>query len=294
MKNSNRVIFSKGNGGLQKIDIHTQWSDAEVYLNGAHVTHFQRKGESPLLFLSGQSKFQNGQPIRGGVPIIFPWFGAHEGKPMHGFARTQTWELKEISHAADGVTLQLSLPDSPESAEFPELTAEYFVTVGETLLLELRITNRSNVNLSFENCLHTYFTVGDVNGIQVAGLKGAEYLDKVENFARKQEATEQIIISGETDRVYLSTTGTVEIRDLKLLRKIIVEKEGSRSTVLWNPWIAKAKAMADFGDEEYLRMVCVESGNVSENKLVLPPGKTTSLKVNLRSELTGGTRVPPG
>lgn len=284
MENPNRIIFCNGNGGLQKINIHTESSDAEIYLNGAHVTKFQRKGEPPLLFLSEQSKFQSGQPIRGGVPIIFPWFGAKEGKPMHGFARTQTWEMKEISCNDDAVTLKLSLPESPESAEFPKFTAEYSITVGQMLSLELKITNRANENFSFENCLHTYFTVGNINAVTVTGLNGGEYLDKVENFARKNENTEKISISGETDRVYLDTTRTVEIHDSKLNRKILVEKNGSRSTVLWNPWIAKANAMADFGDEEYLRMICVESGNVSENKLVLAPGKTSLLKVNFRTE----------
>lgn len=284
MENSNHIIFSNGNGGLPKINLRTEWSDGEIYLQGAHVTKFQRKGDAPLLFLSEKSRFEKSHPIRGGVPIIFPWFGARDGKPMHGFARNQSWQLNEISHVAEGVTLKLSLPDSPEAAEFPKFTAEYFVTVGKTLLLELKITNQSNENFSFDNCLHTYFVVGEIGAASVVGLHGAEFLDKVENFARKKEAAEEIRFAGETDRVYLNTESAVEILDSKLKRKIIVAKEGSASTVVWNPWIAKAKAMADFGDNEYVKMVCVESGNVSENKIVLPPGKTSSLKVNLLIE----------
>lgn len=283
MENSNRVSFSNGNGGLPKINIHTEWSDAEIYLNGAHVTKFQRKDEPPLLFLSEKSRFEKGHPIRGGVPVIFPWFGAREGKQMHGFARNQSWELKEITDAYNSVILKLILPNSAESAEYPKFTAEYFVTVGETLALELKVTNQSKENLSFDNCLHTYFVVGDISAVSVTGLNGAEYLDKTDNFVRKKETAEQILFTSETDRAYLNTISATEIHDAKLKRKIIVEKEGSTSTVVWNPWIAKAKAMADFGDEEYLRMVCVESGNVSENKLILPPGETSSLKVNLRT-----------
>ncbi len=286
MENLNRVSFSQGNGGLPKINIHTEWSDAEIYLQGAHVTRFQRKGEAPLLFLSEKSRFEKGQAIRGGVPIIFPWFGAREGKQMHGFARNQDWKISEISHTSSGVTLKLIFPESPEAAEFPKFKVEYFVTVGETLTLELKVVNESNESFSFDNCLHTYFTVGEISAVAVAGLKGAEYLDKVENFARKTESNEQIKFTGETDRVYLDTTSTTEILDAKLKRRIIVEKEGSRSTVVWNPWIAKAKAMVDFGDEEYLGMVCVESGNVSENNVVLPPGECSSLKVTLRTSKT--------
>lgn len=283
MENSNRIVFGEGNGGLPKIEIHTAASDAEIYLHGAHVTKFQRKGEQPLLFLSEKSKFQDGHPIRGGVPIIFPWFGASEGKTgMHGFARNKTWQLKEISNSSESVTVKMALSEA--SAEFPAFLAEYFVTVGETLALELKITNQSNERFSFENCLHTYFAIGEIDAVSVVGLKGAEYLDKTDNFARKKELADQIRFAGEVDRTYLNTTNTTEIHDTKWKRKIIVEKEDSASTVVWNPWIAKSKAMADFGDEEYLRMVCVESGNVSENKIVLPPGKSSSLKINLRAE----------
>lgn len=284
MENSNRILFVKGNGGLAKIHVQTAVSEAEIYLHGAHVTHFQRKGEAPLLFLSDKSHFENDQPIRGGVPVIFPWFGAKEGKPMHGFARTQNWELKEIVQNSCAVDLHFSLPISTEAAEFPPFTAEYFVSVGEALALELKVTNRSSEEFAFENCLHTYFSIGDIHGVSVSGLKGVDYLDKVEGFARKKETNAQIKFSGETDRVYVKTRDTTEIHDAGLSRKIIIEKGGSNSTVVWNPWIAKAKAMADFGDDEYLRMVCVESGNVSENSLVLSPGQSASLAVKLHSE----------
>src|SRR4051794_5328042 len=109
MENSN-VIFSQGNGGLPKIQIRTPWSDAEIYLQGAHVTKFQCKDEAPLLFLSENSRFEKDQPIRGGVPIVFPWFGAREGKTAHGFARTQNWKLVEISNHEDDVLLKFVLP----------------------------------------------------------------------------------------------------------------------------------------------------------------------------------------
>ena len=201
---------------------------------------------------------------------------------MHGFGRNHAWDLQQISANPDqSITLQFQFPLPAEAAEFSKFSAKYLVTVGKSLTLELQVANEASESLTLEDCLHTYFTVGEISAVTVSGLKGGEYLDKVEGFARKMETAEQISFSGETDRVYLSTTATTEIRDTKLRRRIIVEKTGSNSTVVWNPWIAKAKAMADFGDEEYLRMVCVESGNVSENKLVLAPGKISSLKVKL-------------
>ena len=267
------------------LEISTAWSMAEIYLHGAHVTHFQKKIEPPLLYLSQCSRFEDGKPIRGGVPIIFPWFGAREGLGQHGFVRNQAWQLKEVAPTADGsVSVKFRFPDCPATATCPPFLAEYVVTVNDHLTLELTVTNKSTTdNFEFENCLHTYFFVEDITAVSVHGLRGVTYLDKTDNQARKVEAGETIRISSEVDRTYLDTTGTVEIRDALIGRVIRVEKENSASTVVWNPWIAKAQAMTDFGNEEYRNMVCVESGNVASNKIILLPGESSSLKVNLSS-----------
>ncbi|MDB6020134.1 MAG: putative glucose-6-phosphate 1-epimerase [Pedosphaera sp.] len=280
------VRFMEGVGDLPMLSVTTEWSSAEIYLQGAHITHFQKKNEPPLLFLSQVSRFAEGQPIRGGIPIILPWFGSREGQQVaHGFARTKTWELKEILPAKDGsVSLRFRMPESGEDAGFPPFSAEYLVTLRDTLSLRLTVTNKSaDRELAFEDCLHTYFNVGDINAVSITGLTGVSYLDKVENFARKTETADVIKISSEVDRVYLDTTGTVEIQDDKLRRKIRVEKENSASTVVWNPWIAKAQQLPDFGNEEYQTMVCVESGNVGKNGVKLAPGQAASLSVKLSS-----------
>src|SRR6185437_2256060 len=175
-----RVIFLEGRGDLPMVEITTAWSTAEIYLHGAHVTNFKRHNELPLLFLSQCSRFQEGQPIRGGVPVIFPWFGPREGLPMHGFARIKSWELKEMVPSLDGtVCLRFQLPDVPEAATYPEFCAEYVVTINDSLTLELIVTNKSaDAKLEFEACLHTYFAVEDIASTSVAGLKGVSYLEK--------------------------------------------------------------------------------------------------------------------
>jgi len=281
-----RVAFIDGRGELPMLEVSTAWSAAGIYLHGAHVTHFKRKNQPPLLFLSQCSRFAENEPIRGGVPVIFPWFGAREGMPQHGFARLKAWELKEFAPAADGsVSVRFRLPDCPEASTFPAFTADYSVTVNESLTMQLSITNQSREEaFTFENCLHTYFEVGDIGAVAITGLKGLNYLDKVENFAQKSETDAELRIASEVDRIYLNTTGLVEILDQSLGRRIRVEKEGSASTVVWNPWQAKAQQMPDFGNEEYQRMVCVESGNVASNHIKLPPGQTATLSVKLSSE----------
>jgi D-hexose-6-phosphate mutarotase len=152
------------------------------------------------------------------------------------------------------------------------------------LTLELTVKNESKDQaFDYEDCLHTYFEVGDIKDVSVKGLKGVSYLDKVDNMARKAEANDVIRIESEVDRTYLDTTGDIEIRDAKFGRVIRVKKENSTSTVVWNPWIAKAQQMSDFGNDEYHNMVCVESGNVGSNGIKLAPGKSSTLKVTLDS-----------
>jgi D-hexose-6-phosphate mutarotase len=241
--------------------------------------------EPPLLFVSQCSRFARSQPIRGGIPVILPWFGAREGEPAHGFARLVEWELHETSALPEGgATLRFGLPETTAGAMWPPFTANYVVTVTDRLTVELIVTNCSRDEpFGFENCLHTYFRVGDIAQVSITGLNGVGYIDKVESYAAKMEQGEAIVIDSEVDRVYLNTTAAVDIHDRSLHRKIRVEKSGSHSTVLWNPWIAKAQQMPDFGNDEYREMVCVESGNVGRNKVVLAPGRSSLLRVVLSS-----------
>jgi len=276
------AVLRPGRNGLPQIAITTPWSDAEIYLHGAHVTHFQRKGEPPLLFLSQASRFEPGQPIRGGVPVIFPWFGPREGWPAHGFARCEAWTVRELSRDAEGrVRARLGLSAAPAGTLLPQFDLEFTVTAGEDLQMELRTTNRSaTVELPFEDCLHTYFEVGDARSIRIRGLEGVGYTDKVGGGDLAGSA-EPITIGAEVDRVYQDTEATVVIDDPRFSRRIVVGKNGSRSTVVWNPWIEKSRRLPDFGDEEYHRMVCVESANVGRNAIRLAPGQSRVLQVRL-------------
>jgi D-hexose-6-phosphate mutarotase len=283
---SSNVKFITGKGGLPAISIETAAASAEVYLHGAHLTRFQKKGGQPILWMSEKSLFDAGSAIRGGIPLVFPWFGARDGRQLkHGFARVKTWRLREISQKEGGnVSLYFELPAGTGDADFADLAAQYTITVGESLGLEFQVTNNSaSRKVSFEECLHTYFTVGEIGAVSIHGLHGARYLDTVGGLNERVEFAESIGISSEVDRIYHDTPATVEIHDSKLRRIIKIEKQGSLSTVVWNPWIAKSKAMADFGDEEFLGMLCVESGNVRSNAVNLAPGQSSKLSVKISS-----------
>jgi D-hexose-6-phosphate mutarotase len=282
-----RVTFANGSGGLPKINITTGCSTAEIYLHGAHITGFQKNGEPPLLFMSRLSQFAAGKAIRGGVPVCFPWFGRREGDVIHGFARITEWDLIETVATPDGgVTVRFQLLSTTANVAWPAFRAEFVVAVTDQLAMELIVTNESaDRNFDFENCLHTYFIVGDIRDVSITGLKGAPFDDFAAGAGgtRKMENDPVLHITKEINRVYPGTAGTVEIRDKKLHRTIRVEKFNSHSTVVWNPWTTQ-KLPDDFDPAEYKHMVCVESGNVGQNKLSLAPGKSSTMKVTLGSQ----------
>ena len=273
-----RVTIFSGKGGLPAILVETEWSTAEIYQHGAHVTGFQKKGGKPLLFMSASSDYDLEKPIRGGVPLIFPWFGPRDGMVAHGFARLAEWDLLETLATPDGlVRLHFRLPSEDE------FEVDFVVTVGPSLAMELIVTNTGTSDFSFETCLHTYFLVSSIHDIEATGLKGDFYRNTLINSEHVDDA-DAIRFAAETERVYLNSTSTVEINDPGFARKIIVRKSGSQSTVIWNPWIDKSKRMPDFGDEEYLRMLCVESGNIKENTITLAPGERSTMEVIIESK----------
>jgi glucose-6-phosphate 1-epimerase len=277
-----RVQLAGGQGGLIRLNLTSNVSTAEIYLQGAHVTGFQKQGEPPLLFMSRLGEFAPGKPIRGGVPICFPWFGPRAGDVAHGFARLAEWDLVEAAAPNEGeTTVRFRLPASVRP-DWPEFQAEFAVTVNDRLTMRLTVSNPSAKNsFEFENCLHTYFSLGDVREAAIRGLKGARFLDRTDNSAEKVEQDEALRITKETNRTYPGAAGTVEIADGKNRRVIRLEKQGSASTVVWNPWTTQL--MPDFDPAEHRQMVCVESGNVGGNKISLPPGRTQTLEVVISS-----------
>ena len=278
------VEISEGLGGLPKISMTAPGGSAEVYLHGAHVTAFTPAGDKPVLFVSRESHFAQGRPIRGGVPVIFPWFGPNAldaALPPHGFARALRWDLVDVCRREeDRVSAELRLsPDVITREVWPrEFALSFTVTVGRTLEMSMAVRNVGDKPFRFEQALHIYLAVSDVKRVAIDGLASREFLDKMDHGARKTQPTGPFNIVGETDRVYFNTPDTVTVHDpdgsaAGRPRVIAVSKQGSASTVVWNPWIAKAASLSDFGDDEWPDMLCIETGNIGENALTLDPGQ---------------------
>jgi len=267
--------FVETGHGLVKARISLDGVTGEFYLQGAQVTAWQPPGERPVLFTSPNSAFASGRAIRGGIPIIFPWFGPSRHTPtapQHGFARTATWHLDGVETAGSGsLTLTLSLADGDVGSPFwPEpFRAIYTVTFAQTLSLCLAVQNRAKHPIVFEEALHSYFAISDIAEVGISGLAGTSYIDKTDAARRKLQTTDLVTITAETDRVYLDTPRQCLIEDRGWRRRIGIEKDGAASSVVWNPWAEKAAAMVDLGDPAWRVMVCVESGNIADNELRL-------------------------
>lgn len=282
--------LTDGMNGLEVMEIINDQADGSIYLQGAHVAHWQPEGAEPVLFVSKQSHFAAGKAIRGGVPVCFPWFAnrtGHPESPAHGFVRTAEWALGPLFANADGSdTIRFDFVDSPATrAQWPHaFRAAFRVTIGAALEMALEVENTGPEPFTYEAALHTYFNVSNAAEVSITGLEGAEYIDKVDGFKRKQLGTEPLRFTGETDRVFVNTTSTTRLIDPGMNRTIVVEKSGSNTTVVWNPWIAKAKAMADFGDDEWPHMACIETANSGDNSITLAPGQKHLMTARIRLE----------
>jgi glucose-6-phosphate 1-epimerase len=282
------LAFHATANGLIYASITTSQATAMVYLQGAHVTAWQPKGQQPVIFLSRKTDFAPGKPIRGGVPIAFPWFAnRHDGKtgPSHGFARIQEWTLAFAALAGDDLHMTFTLGPTEISRNlgFDNFRLAFQLKIGRTLTMELTVVNDATVPLVFEEALHTYYAVADIHEVTVDGLDGVTYLDKIDNFQAKVQRG-AVVITGPTDRVYLNTASACVIHDAGHKRQIAVAKTGSDTTVVWNPWESGAMKIADLDPTEWHEYIAVETVNAAANTITLAPGAKHVMQAHIAVE----------
>ncbi len=276
----------EGNGGLPKVRITSYKAVGDMYLHGAHITSWKPAGREEVLFVSSQSRWEDGHAIRGGVPICFPWFGDKPGDPTapaHGFVRTKVWQLESIAQVGGLVTVSMFTESNDNTKKWwpAEFRLVQRATFGSELSLELTVTNTGTAPLRFEEALHAYHRVGGIENARVRGLDRVRYFDKTDSNRKKLQQGE-IAIASETDRVYLNTSEVVELEDPVLHRRTRITKENSRTTVVWNPWVQKAHALSDFADDEWRQMICIETSNVSDFAVELAPSEQHIMKAVVR------------
>ncbi|MCB1097587.1 MAG: D-hexose-6-phosphate mutarotase [Verrucomicrobiae bacterium] len=279
------IQFSSGPGGLSVAHLRCPHGSATVALHGGHVLEYTPKDQRPVLWLSDSAVFAPGKAIRGGIPVCWPWFGPHPENsemPAHGFARNALWEVQMTHRTENTSSITLGLCDSDETrALWPypfELTIA--ITLARSLTVALSAKNTGDADIVCSAALHSYFAISDISNIAITGLEGTAFRDQLDEDRIKSEQT-PITFDREIDRVYRDTKAECIIDDSGWERKLHIAKSGSRSTVVWNPWIAKAARMADFGDDEYREMVCVETTNADDDTVTIAPGKTHVLTTEL-------------
>ena len=282
---TSRLEFKQGAGNIPLIEIENEFATARISLQGAHLLSWIPQSYDDVIWLSKEASFQPAKSIRGGIPICWPWFGAHKIKPdypAHGFARTVMWKVLKTEVLSKGETLIVfgldthELPDSLQKMWPDETRAEYSITVSNALTLELVTHNESDRAIVIGQALHTYFNVQDITKVRITGLENKTYLDKPDDFkAKVQDGV--ISVDGEVDRVYLDTADDVII-DNKT-RRIKIQKTGSHSTVVWNPGEMVADKMGDMGENGFLEMLCVESANAADDVVTIEQGRSHCLKV---------------
>jgi D-hexose-6-phosphate mutarotase len=273
------LSFEMHPSGLTLAKVTTTECQAEFMLHGAHVLAYQPAHRNrSILFVSDKAIFERGKPIRGGIPICFPWFGSNAedpSLPAHGWARTQEWELIETARSMNQVIVRMALSSA-------ELQATCEMSFGAELSIDVSVLNCRDVPQSFEIALHTYFQIKSIDDVEILGLESVPFVDQLKN---KTLAGDNLAIrfTEETDRIYQGVVDQITLREQKQNSQISIAPRGSKSTIVWNPWIEKSKRMADFGDDEYLRMCCIESANVRANRIELAPGQSHTTGVTIRA-----------
>lgn len=260
--------------GIEAVRLKTpKGASAIVSLHGAQVLSWIPAGGVERLYLSEHAVFQAGQPIRGGIPVIFPQFSGYGSAQRHGFARLRDWQLVSQRQQDNFSTATFRLEDD---AAFPVLwphafIAELTVMIEEDRLdIELEIFNRDSVPFEFTAALHTYFRLDNVELARLEGLEGLTYIDATAESVRRQDNRHALLIDDETDRIYLGADKPLVLSETG--RQVVIEQSGFRNVVVWNPWETGIARMADMAPQDFKRMLCVEAAMV-EPAVNLVPGE---------------------
>ncbi|KAJ2898834.1 hypothetical protein GGI21_000693 [Coemansia aciculifera] len=269
-------FYSDDGESLSRLVVSTRLgSSAEVYLYGATVTSWKCGGKERL-FVSKQAKLDGSKPVRGGIPLVFPQFGPGD-LPQHGFARTRVWTLLSAEEHGESVVVNLQLKDNEDTraSKWPyKFDLLYTIDLTETTLSTIiKYENVDSQPFSFTSLMHTYLRVPDIASTTVAGLKDVAYVDKIKGGTDLVEERDEVTVEANEDRVYVNVPGVVTVRYGD--ESIAIRRFNFKDIVLWNPWAEKAAEMADFGNDEFPQMICVEAGTVA-SEISLRPGQTIS------------------
>lgn len=279
---------------LVMIELSNRHGSTTLTTHGATLLSYKPADGRELIWVSETAVYDGSKPVRGGVPICWPWFGPYDpsalgadptdaAKKGHGIARYELWQvdaIRSVEGDATQVVLKLEPNDSIRKAWPLPFGLSLRVTLGEQLTMELIGENRSDRDWLLSEAFHTYFNVAEADGLTIGGLEGCDYIDKGHGGERLTQ-TDPLRLTLPMERVYLDHTATVALDDQGNGRRIVMEKSNSASTVVWNPGPEGARGFADMPDDHYAHMVCVEAANALDNAYPLKAGESHCMKMVL-------------
>lgn len=269
------------------ITVSNKYAEADISLYGGHITRFKTHKTMDILWLSPESNFEEGKPIRGGIPVCFPWFGPHKtdtSKPMHGFARLMFWDVTETAVLNGGETLvKLQLCSSETTKKYwpHDFCAEMTFIIGKKLTAILKVINTSELPLDYTCALHSYYNISSIEEIKIQGLQKTGYYNQLDGENYIQESEQLEIKTAET-RHYQDTTADCIIYDPVFGRGIHVAKTGSKVTTVWNPGAETSAKIDDIPDDGFHSFVCIEAVNAFSDAIKLAPGESHEISVIIR------------
>jgi glucose-6-phosphate 1-epimerase len=273
------VGFAELEENMAFITVSNKYADADICLYGAHITNFKPQKTMPVLWMSPETNFKEGKPIRGGIPVCFPWFGPHKtdsAKPQHGFGRLMNWNVHETASLPTGETrirLQLCSSEKTKAYWDFDFCAELTVIVGKMLTATLTVTNTSVLPIEYTCALHSYYQISSIEEIAIEGLQNTRYFNQLDSGDYIQESLFLRIKQAETRHYYDTKTDCI-IHDPLFGRRIRVAKSGSKITTVWNPGEETCRKIDDIPDDGFHAFVCIEAVNAFNDVIKLAPGES--------------------
>lgn len=279
-------------GQLETVELVSRHGRATIACLGATVIDFRDSDDNEVLWLSPTSRLDGSRPVRGGIPVCWPWFGTHPSDSSlgaHGFVRHLTWQVERLSHDDNQAVAVLAIHDDQATRRVWPYAFRLTLTVvlDDRLHLKLTAENRSEHDWELSEALHSYFRVAEARGIRVDGLDGLTYWDKQQGGVRGTQ-TEALQVYPPIDRVYFDHLGEAVIHEPH--RRIHIGKTGSRTTVVWNPGPDGVRGFDDIPDDAWRGMLCVETANAINNRYLLRPGESHTLSATIHTEKTDANR----
>jgi glucose-6-phosphate 1-epimerase len=274
------VSWTVDPGGRRALRLEGAGGQATIALCGAQVLSWHTR-QGDVLWTASKPEHAAGKPVRGGIPVVFPWFGDHRTDaklPAHGFARTLHWRLEQ---AGPGPRIALITNDDERTrAWWPHaFRLQLEVTLGTELGLALTVHNPGPQAWSFEAALHTYFGVGDVAQASVHGLERVPCTETATAPEVGWDPAAPLRFRAETDRVFHGAPDRIELRAPSLRRAVVLHSRAARSAIVWNPWPAKTARLSQMAADDWTRFCCIETANVRQHAIELAPGASHTMAV---------------